>query len=295
MDLYLTLGQSSVWLPAVLALGLSVGVVAGMFGVGGGFLMVPLLHAVLGVPLPLAVGVGLCQAIATALGALLRYRGMGHAETRFDMMLLGGAILGVDAGTRALDLLQGSGAVWVLGNEVPILNMVIVPGYTLLFVVTAYLLWYKQGPAALGSGEPGPFTKWAIPPLVDLPNAGVAQVSGIAIGYIGFINGFLAGILGIGGGIFLIPVMLYGFGFHIQKTAGTGIVVVLVAAVIGTIQHARLGNVHLGLAMTCVMGAALAAQIGATLTKTMPAVFLRRTLAVVLLVTLALLLMKTFG
>src|SRR5690606_6840134 len=76
----------------LVTLGSLVGVVAGMFGVGGGFLLVPLLHVFLGVPLPAAVAAGLCQTIATGLGAWMRYRSMGHAETRFDLLLLGGSI-----------------------------------------------------------------------------------------------------------------------------------------------------------------------------------------------------------
>ena len=70
----LVLDGHTVWLPAVAALGIGAGIVAGMFGVGGSFLMVPLLHIVLGVPLRFAIGAALCQTIATGLGALIRFR-----------------------------------------------------------------------------------------------------------------------------------------------------------------------------------------------------------------------------
>src|SRR5207249_604787 len=90
---------------AVVALGLGVGFLAGLFGVGGGFLLTPLLHSLLRVPLEIAVGSGLCQMIGTATTALLRHRRMRQGELRIDLLMLGGTLIGVDAGTRLMDLL----------------------------------------------------------------------------------------------------------------------------------------------------------------------------------------------
>jgi len=76
--------------------------------------------------------------------------------------------------------------------------------------------------------------------------------------------------------------MLYGFGFNIRKAAGTGIVFILVVAIIGTIEHARLGNVNLGLVTILMIGSASAAQVGASLTQQLPAHILRRGLALII-------------
>jgi uncharacterized membrane protein YfcA len=276
----------------VALLGLGVGLIAGMFGVGGGFLLVPLLHVVLGVPLPAAVGAALCQTIATGLGALIRYRDMGHAEARFDVMLLGGSLLGVDAGARLLELLSTGATATVFGYTFLTLRLVVTASYVVIFVIIAALLWWKPAPASEEPEEPGVLARLRVPPYASLPVAGVPRVSGPVIGMIGLVNGLIAGLIGIGGGILLIPIMLYGFGFNIRKTAGTGIVVVLAVAIIGTIRHASLGNVHLGLAVTVMIGAALAAQVGASLTKTLSAKTLRRALALVLVSTLAALVIK---
>lgn len=289
MPTLLVLGQS-IDLAALIALSCGVGLVAGMFGVGGGFLLVPLMHVLLGVPLPVAVGAGLCQTIATSLGSLLRYRDMGRAESRFDVLLLGGSLLGVDAGTRLLEALDGMGSVALAGAEVPTLRLVVTIFYLLLFCSMAALLWWKQGPTSEEEG-PGPLARVRAGPSVLLPGPGY-RVSAILVAFLGLANGLLAGLLGIGGGIVLVPLMLYGFGFEIRRVAGTGLVVVLVVALLGTVQHARLGNVHLGLAMTLMVGSAIAAQIGATLTRTLPATALRRGLALVLLLTNAALLAK---
>jgi uncharacterized membrane protein YfcA len=276
----------------VAALGTAVGFVAGMFGVGGGFLLIPLLHVVLGVPIPAAVGVGLCQTIAVGLGSLLRYAQMGHAEARFDLMLIGGSVMGTDAGTRLLAALERVGTVAIAGRSVATVRLVITAGYAALFFVMAALLWWRTTSPADVPGARGPFAKVRIPPYADFPNAGVTRVSGPFAGWIGFANGVIAGLLGVGGGIVLIPIMMYGFGFDVRKAAGTGIIAVLVVAVIGTVQHARHGNVHLGLVATVMIGAALAAQVGANLTRTLQPRTLRRGLALVLVATVGALAFK---
>lgn len=280
-------------LTSVAALGASVGLIAGMFGVGGGFLLVPLMHVLLGVPVPIAVGAGLCQTIATSLGSLIRYRRMGHAEWRFDLLLLGGSLLGVDAGARLLDALAGMGTVDLGSGPAPVIRVVVTAIYVLVFVAMAGLLWWRRGAETVSGGEPGPLARLRLGPRVLLPSSGIA-VPALVVSFIGLGNGVLAGLIGIGGGIVLVPVMLYGFGFDMRRVAGTGIVVVLVVAVAGTLQHARLGNVHLGLAVTLMIGSALAAQVGANLTRSLPAAFLRRGLAVVLLLTVVALLAKLF-
>ncbi len=291
----LTVGDASVWLPAVVALGIGVGLIAGMFGVGGGFLLIPLMHVLLGIPLPAAVGAGLCATIANALGALLRYRTMGHAEVRFDIMLLGGSVLGVDAGARLLGALSKLGSVTIAGVSTRALPLAVTTGYAVLFCAIAWLLWTRPAPTKEEPREAGPLGKLAIGPMTRLPAAGVGEVSGVVVGYIGLVNGLLAGFLGIGGGILLIPIMLYGFGFSIRKTAGTGIVVVLAVALWGTARHAMMGHVHLGLAVTLMIGSALAAQVGASLTRSLPDTLLRRSLAAVMLLTLGSLIVKLVG
>lgn len=285
-----------VWLPAAALLGAGVGVIAGMFGIGGGFLLIPLMHALLGVPLPVAVGAGLCTTVANSTGAFLRYRRMGQAELRFDVMLLGGSLLGVDAGIRLLEALERSSTlVMVGGRAMALMPLVLTVGYSGLFLLVAVLLWHQGGGSDLGPPRPGPLARVALPPLVDLPTAGLARISGPLVGLIGLGNGLLGGLLGIGGGVCLIPIMLYGYGFSLRKSAGTGIIVILAAAMLGTVQHARLGNVDLALTAAVMVSSALAAQVGASMTGRLPDVWLRRILSVVLVLTLGALVLKVLG
>jgi uncharacterized membrane protein YfcA len=231
--------------------------------------------------MPQAVGAGLCQTIATGLGAWLRYRSMGHAESRFDWMLVGGSLLGVDCGTRLLHGLAGAGQIALAGHAFEATRLILTALYVALFFALGAIMWWKR-PRPESEVAPGPLARVPLGPRVDLPIAKMA-VSGPFVGVVGFGNGVLAGMLGIGGGIVLIPIMMYGFGFNIRQTAGTGNIVVLAVAVVGTVQHALRGTIHLGLAMTVMVGSALAAQVGAGLTRTLPAQVLRRGLALVLL------------
>ncbi|MBL4633396.1 MAG: sulfite exporter TauE/SafE family protein [Kofleriaceae bacterium] len=283
MDLVLHVGGVEVSLLVVIALGVTVGIVAGMFGVGGGFLLIPLLHVVLDLPLAIAIGTGLCQTIATSLGSFLRHRAMGNAESRFDILLLGGSVVGVLLGGLLLESLSHMGSVALFGKEIPLIRVIVTAVFLLLFCTIAVMLWFKNTPI-LATPQPGPLARIRIPPYVNLPTAKLPQVSAFSICYLGVFIGVITGLLGSGGGIILIPLMLYGFGFDIRTAAGTGIIVVLIVSIVGTVQQAMMGNVHLGLATTLMIGSALAAQVGAGLTRSLPPTFLRKGLALTILV-----------
>ena len=107
MTVHLGIGVGhAVSLPALALVGLFVGWVAGMFGVGGGFLLTPLLMYVFGVPAPVAVGSALCQKCGTSIASFVKYRALGRGEPRFDLVMMGGSVIGVDAGTRLLHRLR---------------------------------------------------------------------------------------------------------------------------------------------------------------------------------------------
>jgi uncharacterized protein len=104
----------------------------------------------------------------------------------------------------------------------------------------------------------------------------LSRVSSLVIAYCGLGLGFLSGLLGVGGGIAMVPLLVYGFGFPIRHAAGTGISVMLVTALTGTVIHSLQGHVHLGMTMVLLVGASISAQFGALLTHRLPARVLRR-------------------
>jgi hypothetical protein len=106
-------------------------------------------------------------------------------------------------------------------------------------------------------------------------------VSAPLIAYVGLGLGVLSGLLGVGGGVVLMPVLVYGFGFPLRQAAGTGILVLLASAMMGTFVHALAGHVELRLAFPLLVTATLSAQLGARATRLLPARTLRRGFALV--------------
>ncbi|MEZ4221138.1 MAG: sulfite exporter TauE/SafE family protein [Polyangiaceae bacterium] len=273
---------------ALAALGTVVGVIAGMFGVGGGFVLTPLLATVLGVPLPVAVGSGLCQMVGTATVSVLRHQRLGQGELRFDMLMLVPSIVGTAAGARTVEWLSHAGNLQLGSRSLPWVVIVLYGAYVVFLVGSGGALLKRQHGQveALSYVRRGPFARIPLPPYVDLPRLPLSRVSAIVVAYVGLMLGFLSGLLGVGGGIALMPALLFGFGFPMRQAAGTGIVVLLVTSASGTVFHAYQGNVHLGLAMVLAVGASLSAQLGALATSKLPPRLLRMGLALLVLATL---------
>jgi uncharacterized protein len=308
----------------VVVLGCVVGLLAGLFGIGGGFLLTPLLAVVFDVPMPIAVGTGLCLMVGTATSAVLRHRRLGQGEWRFDALMVGGAVVGVLLGSRVVAYLEQMGQVEFGVASIPAVRLALSIVYLAFLAFTVATLFQRRTRQSKGqrtrhgnsrsaqAGESaarvnalvtepatttealafvrrGPLARIQIPPLVNLPSIPLSRVSAPIIAYVGLGMGFLSGLLGIGGGIALMPVMLYGFGFPLRQAAGTGIFVLLTSALVGTVIYAAEGNVDLRLAMALLVGSTVFAQIGAHLTHRLPVSFLRRGLAGIIIATIAVL------
>lgn len=290
MSLSLIVGGAPVPILGVAALGVAVGYVAGMFGIGGGFLMTPLLVVAFGVPLPIAVGTGLCQMIGTALVSNLRHRKLRQGERRFDALLLPGCLLGVELGARTLSLLTTAGSLSVAGHSLPWVTIIVEGSYVLLLLFVAWNYWrHGQGGKrdVLNELRPGPLSRIRFGPALDLPAIGLRSVSALVIANIGLALGFASGLLGIGGGVALNPVLIYGYGLPIRQAVGTGIVVLFATAVVGTFVHATRGHVHLGVAAVMLVGGAVSAQFGALASRRMSGSTLGRVHALVILLAVA--------
>ena len=103
--------------------------------------------------------------------------------------------------------------------------------------------------------------------------------------YIGFVTGMLSGLLGIGGGVALLPVLVYGYGFSIKDAAGTGILLLFATVLVGTLEHALRGNVDLRVALAILAGSSIGSQLGARATARFSNQVLRVSFAILLLCT----------
>ena len=118
-------------------LGLFIGYVAGMFGVGGGFLLTPILSVVFRIPIQIAVG-STCQKVGTSVASFLKYRYYRRGEPRFDWIMMAGSVIGVDAGTRLLKYLSTMHRI-PIGHQ-PSLGLVIIEAvYAVMLTITIWL------------------------------------------------------------------------------------------------------------------------------------------------------------
>jgi uncharacterized membrane protein YfcA len=279
-------------LPALVAVGLAIGFVAGMFGVGGGFILTPLLSLSFKIPMPIAVGSALCQKIGTSIGSFLKHRQYQHGETRVDFVMLGASLFGVDAGTRLLEFLSNAGSFLnARGRPVSIVTITLDMAYAamLLFAASMTLNAVRKS-SRKSSDDPraatvAPLARVRIPPYLDLPAVGLRQVSVPVMAYIGFATGMLSGLLGIGGGVALLPVLIYGYGFSIKDAAGTGILLLFITVIGGTVEHALRGNVDLRVALAILAGSSIGSQLGARTTARVSNQTLRISFAALLLAT----------
>jgi len=283
----------AVSLPALAAVGLVVGYFAGMFGVGGGFLLTPVLIYVFGVPPPVAVGSALCQKCGTSISSFLKYRRLGRGEPRIDFVMLGGSLIGVDAGTRLLAYLSGLGD-WQIGHghAVPAVQVVLDILFIVLLSFTAFYTFRDAWQArhrSIPRGDttiPGPLvTKVHVPPFIDLPRVQLRQVSVPMLSYLGFGLGLASGLMGIGGGVLFMPILLYGIGLSVKNAAGTGVLLLFVTVAVGTIEQALRGYVSLKLGLAILVGSSVGAQMGALTTYYLPNRILRLLFAVLVAVT----------
>ena len=286
----------AVSLPALALVGLFVGYIAGMFGMGGGFLLTPTLMYLFGVPAPMAVGSALCQTCGTSIASFLKYRHLKRGEPRIDLVMLGGSLIGVDAGTRLLTYLSHLGT-WRIGQgrPVPVVLIVLDVLFILLLTLTAGFLFddvrktWKRHTFRGDTTLAGPLiTRIRIPPYIDLPNVQLQQVSVPMLCYVGLLLGLASGVMGIGGGVLFMPILLYGFGLSARNAAGTGILLLMVTVSIGTFEQALHGYVSLKLAMILLVGSSVGTQLGALTTYYLPNRYLRLILLLLIILVITL-------
>ncbi len=190
--------------------GLLAGFLSGLFGVGGGILMVPALVMVMHLDQRLAHGTSLAAVVPIAVSSTLSYSLSGEVDWVVAAFLALGAIGGAVLGTNLLHALPERVLGWA---------------FAALLVVTALRMLFDQGDAAGRS------------PLGVL-GAAALVLTGLA-------SGVLAGLFGVGGGIIMVPVMVVGFDMSAALSKGTSLAVIVPTAVMGTWRNWRKGNVDL--------------------------------------------------
>jgi len=223
-------------------IGLLAGFLAGMFGVGGGILIVPALVLVLGVKQRLAHGTSLAAIIPIAVVGVVGYAAAGSVDWVAAVILAAGSALGAIAGTHGLQRLP---------------QRALRLAFSVFLIANAISLFLTLG----SSG----------------PQKGLSVATGLGLLLIGLVAGTIAGLLGVGGGVVVVPALVVLISMGVAKAKGTSLAVIVPTAVVGTLRNLRAGNVDLvlaavvgitGMASTYV-GTKLAMEMSPRLSKTL--------------------------
>ncbi|NLS27736.1 hypothetical protein S2M10_27380 [Sphingomonas sp. S2M10] len=285
MDLYLPIANLSVNALVIVALGLGVGLLSGMFGVGGGFLTTPLL-IFYGIPPTVAAASAASQVTgASVSGVFAHFRRKG-VDVQMGAVLVTGGILGSLLGAWLFKLLQASGQIDVV---IGILYVV------LLGSIGGLMAKESVGAIRVSRGaRPPKARKRRHHPLVAaLPFRWRFYASGLYISplaplLLGVFVGVLTMLLGVGGGFILVPAMLYILGMGTQTVVGTSLFQTLFTTAVATMVHATTTKaVDIVLAILLLLGSVIGAQLGARFAAKAKPEYLRLLLAVIVLLVAA--------
>ncbi len=292
LTLFLPLAQVDAWLPGVVLLGFAVGVLTGLFGVGGGFLLTPALKALFGVPYPVAVGTDLVQIFLTGAVSAYRHGRAGNVELRLGLVLGAGGVAGAELGVRVQNALASIGKVSVSGSGVTLLDLVLGGLFATLLAAVAALIW-RETRSGGGDGD-GVDTRVGralravrLRPVIPLPLSGRAGVSAWVPLAMGLCVGVLTGLMGVGGGFISFPLLIYVLGVPTHVAIGTSAVQVLLASGYGALRHAGQGHVELLLVLFLTAGSVLGVQVGVRTAKRFRGPRIRRLFAGVTLLGIA--------
>jgi len=278
MEIYLPIADLPVNVFLILGMGLTVGFVSGMFGIGGGFLMTPLLIFV-GVSPAVAVATVASHIAASSFSGVLSYWRRRALDIALATILLIGGILGTGAGVWLFTLLRRIGQ----------LDITIGLSYVLLLTsVGGLMVWESVGAIIRArSGKraelrrPGSHTWIHGLPFKMRFKTSRLYISVVPVLGIGLIIGFIGAIMGIGGGFLLVPMLIYLLRVPTSVVIGTSMVLTLVTMAMATVMHAATNHlVDAVLALILMLGGVVGAQFGARAGQKMPADRLRLLLGV---------------
>jgi uncharacterized membrane protein YfcA len=280
MEIYLPIAEMSVNVFLLLGLGGAVGLLSGLFGVGGGFLLTPLLIFI-GIPPPIAVASQANQIVASSVSGVLAHWRRGHVDLKMGIVLTVGGFVGSGFGVWLFALLREMGQI----------DLVIALSYVVFLGIIGLLMLQESLRAILrrrrksGGRRKLHEHTW----LHGLPfkmrfRKSRLYVSVMTPLLIGALVGLLAAIMGVGGGFIMVPAMIYMLGMPTAVVIGTSLFqIIFVTANVTFLQATANQTVDIVLALLLLIGAVIGAQFGTRLGARIRAEELRVLLAVLAL------------
>ena len=280
MHVYLPIAEMSVNIFLILGMGGAVGFLSGLFGVGGGFLMTPLLIFI-GVPPPVAVGTEANQIVASSVSGVLAHWRRANVDFKMGFVLLLGGFVGSSLGVILFKYLQNLGQ----------LDLVIKLSYVLFLGIIGFLMLWESSRTIIRSRSAAARRgklhqhNW----LHGLPfkmrfRKSKLYISAILPFLIGAIIGVLSAVMGVGGGFIMVPAMIYLLGMSTSLAIGTSLFqIIFVTANVTFLQALTVQTVDILLAVLLLTGAVIGAQFGSRYSVRMKGEQLRALLALLVL------------
>ncbi len=271
MTLYLPIAGNSVNILSVLGLGGAVGVLSGIFGVGGGFLLTPLL-IMMGIPPTVAAASDSNQIVgASTSGTLVHFR-MGNVDIKMGVLLLIGGVIGGVLGVQVIKVLRAMGNADFLISVTYVIMLGGVGGYMFFESLTAMRKSKRpEEPAPAKAGKPSRYAAviGSLPFQMDFTRSGVRQ-SAILPLFFGGLVGVLSAIMGVGGGFIMVPVMVYLLRMPMHVVVGTSLFQILFTCINVTIMQSWQNHtVDFVLALLLLIGSSVGVQFGAKIGRKM--------------------------
>jgi len=281
MYLYLPVALTSVNIFIPVGLGLAVGLLSGLFGVGGGFLMTPLL-IMLGIPSTVAAATDSNQIVAASTSGTYAHWKVGNVDFKMGLYLLIGGFVGGLFGVQGIKVLRAMGNADFVIKMTYVFMLGIVGTY--MFIESLGSMKKKHTEIAAPAKESGMarFLK-ALPLQTHFEKSGVSHSALLPI-FFGGLVGILAAIMGVGGGFLMVPVMVYILRMPMHVVVGTSLFQILFNCIEVTfLQSYTNHNVDFILAVLLLLGSTLGAQVGALFGRKLRGEQLKIILAVIVL------------
>ena len=263
---------------ALVGIGVLMGFLAGLFGVGGAFLLNPFLIVLLGISETLAVGVSLSFVIGTGAAGTARHWRMNNVDFKTAIYLAVGALPCVLLGKLMHEGMRDALGLSLFGALFRLF-------YVLILLVTAWIVF--RGPGRDKDVKPI-LQRLSSGPYIDLCGGKLKRISLVGLLLMGGCVGVLQGLLGIGGGVVLVPLLVAAVGLSMHLAVGTSLGVVVLCSIFGTVLYGQAGQVNLLLVMSLLVGSGVGVQGGAWLCQELKAHRLQRSFGWVVLLAVVL-------
>ncbi|MEW5722251.1 MAG: sulfite exporter TauE/SafE family protein [Thermodesulfobacteriota bacterium] len=270
--MHMPIAGVDIFWPGLVLIGFSVGVIGGFFGMGGAWMVTPGLN-ILGFPMAFAIGTDMAHMAGKSMISTMRHAKFGNVDYKLGLVMVVGTFIGIEIGAQMVMYLERLGIVG------PVVRWIYV-GFLALIALMVFYDYYKaaSGQKKETKGDAphigaGGGINWApalhrikIPPMIHFKEAGITCSMWLPM-LVSFLTGLLAGFLGIGGGLFRMPALIYFIGAPTHVAVGTDLFEVMISGLYGAFTYSLKGRIELVAVFVMLCGAAIGAQIGTVATK----------------------------